>query len=262
MHASGTTRLHPLAGDAVAGGGQCCGSRRAHGRSRGRLRLCPDVAGDGDALEWYVNFADPHLFVAYGSALFAQDEMQVAEHPALGALKEALDAQGHDAVTVENGRLTPVLVMGAERRCRVTTDRSPAAPTACMAMRSRAQTRIRCDAPPPGSSHQRSRTSSRWLPHPVATDATACPKSRPCSPPRSQVFARYWSPCDSAMSPARLGSTPASGAAEPSAVTVCSWRRSSSWRLRWQGWSVWCSTPSMRQAPRHPSPPESSLRGL
>src|SRR2546430_10909836 len=35
MHASGTTRLRPLAGDAVAGGGQCCGSRRAHGRSRG-----------------------------------------------------------------------------------------------------------------------------------------------------------------------------------------------------------------------------------
>jgi len=79
-----------------------------------------------DAVEWHVNFADPHLFVAYGSSLFAQDEMQVTEHPALGALKEALDAQGQHAVTVENGRPTPVLVMGAERRCRVATDCSPA----------------------------------------------------------------------------------------------------------------------------------------
>ena len=46
-----------------------------------------------DAVEWHVNFADPQLFVAYGSSLFAQDEMQVAEHPALGSLKEALDAR-------------------------------------------------------------------------------------------------------------------------------------------------------------------------
>lgn len=48
------------------------------------------------AVEWHVNFADPNLFFAYGGGLFAQDEMQVAEHP--------------------------VLVKGAERRCRVTTE--------------------------------------------------------------------------------------------------------------------------------------------
>ncbi len=42
--------------------------------------------------EWWVNFADPHLFVAYGSSLFAQDEIQVAEHPSLGHLREALYA--------------------------------------------------------------------------------------------------------------------------------------------------------------------------
>ena len=46
----------------------------------------------GDSVDWHVNFADPDLFVYYGSSLFAQDEMQVAEHPALGALREALDA--------------------------------------------------------------------------------------------------------------------------------------------------------------------------
>lgn len=75
------------------------------------------------ATEWHVNFADPNLFGAYGSALFAQDEMQVAEHPVLGALREALKHQGHDARTMSRQhRPTPVLVMGAERRCRVAVD--------------------------------------------------------------------------------------------------------------------------------------------
>eukprot|EP01031_Cornospumella_fuschlensis_P019679 gene19679-24113_t len=30
---------------------------------------------------WHVNFADPRLFAAYGSALLAQDELQALEHP-------------------------------------------------------------------------------------------------------------------------------------------------------------------------------------
>ncbi len=47
--------------------------------------------------------------------------MQVVEHPALGALKEALLASGLPAVTVEEGAPTPVLVRGVERRCRVDT---------------------------------------------------------------------------------------------------------------------------------------------
>ncbi len=79
-----------------------------------------------DAVEWHVNFADPHLFVAYGSSLFAQDEMQVAEHPILGSLREALNAEGHRASTTDGDRATPVLVVGAERRCRIETDPSPA----------------------------------------------------------------------------------------------------------------------------------------
>ncbi|GIW53298.1 MAG: hypothetical protein KatS3mg081_2653 [Gemmatimonadales bacterium] len=79
------------------------------------------------SVEWHVNFADPHLFVAYGSGLFAQDEMQVAEHPALGALREALLARGSLPLTVEAGGPTPVLVMGVERRCRIATEPDPLA---------------------------------------------------------------------------------------------------------------------------------------
>jgi hypothetical protein len=79
------------------------------------------------AVHWHVNFADPRLFVAYSGALFAQDEMQVAEHPALGSLKEALLAGGHPALTVEDGHPTPVIIKGVERRCRIATDRDLAA---------------------------------------------------------------------------------------------------------------------------------------
>jgi hypothetical protein len=79
-------------------------------------------AKSSPAVEWYLNFAHSHLFCAYGGSLFAQDEMQVAEHPALGSLREALLQSGVEPLTVENGEPTPVLVRGVERRCRVATD--------------------------------------------------------------------------------------------------------------------------------------------
>jgi hypothetical protein len=74
------------------------------------------------AVEWHVNFADPHLFVAYSGRLLAQDELQVAEHPALGALREALVAAGERALTVDDGEPTPVLVTGVERRVAIATE--------------------------------------------------------------------------------------------------------------------------------------------
>ncbi len=63
---------------------------------------------------WHLNFADPSLFYAYGSALLAQDELQCLEHPALGSIREAL---GGDAKTEDNNVATPVLVKNVERRC-------------------------------------------------------------------------------------------------------------------------------------------------
>jgi hypothetical protein len=69
-----------------------------------------------DAGVWHVNFADPDLFFAYGSALLAQDELQCAEHPSLGSIREAT---GEHALTEEEGRPTPVTVAGVERRCEI-----------------------------------------------------------------------------------------------------------------------------------------------
>jgi Poly (ADP-ribose) glycohydrolase (PARG) len=99
-------------------------TRSAPGRSADRPGFYDytPVGDRGGAVEWHVNFADRNLFFAYGSGLFAQDELQVAEHPALGSLREALSARQLHALTVEDGRPTPVLVMGAERRCRVATE--------------------------------------------------------------------------------------------------------------------------------------------
>jgi hypothetical protein len=78
-------------------------------------------------LEWHVNFADPRLFVAYGSGLFAQDEMQVAEHPILGSLVEALKGEGHSIWTCDDSGPTPILVQGAVRRVHVQTEPDAAA---------------------------------------------------------------------------------------------------------------------------------------
>jgi hypothetical protein len=86
-----------------------------------------DYAGD-DAGVWHVNFADPQLFVAYGSPLLAQDELQALEHPLLGSIREALLAEKQQALTEENLQPTPVLVAGVERRCTLATQRSLDAP--------------------------------------------------------------------------------------------------------------------------------------
>lgn len=79
--------------------------------------------GDGDAActSWHLNFADPELFFAYGGRLFAQDEVQATEHPALGSVREALLAEGLAARTTSMEGPTPVLVSGVERRIAVET---------------------------------------------------------------------------------------------------------------------------------------------
>jgi hypothetical protein len=79
-------------------------------------------------VEWHLNFADPALFVAYGSSLLAQDEMQVLEHPILGSLREALGGDSRPSGTADaRGRPTPVTVTGAQRCCSLATRPDPSA---------------------------------------------------------------------------------------------------------------------------------------
>lgn len=86
-------------------------------------------AAAAPSIAWYLNFADPHVFAYYGGPLFAQDEMQVAEHPALASVRAAMAASAEPAarpLTTEGPDATPVLVRNVERRGRVATDPNPA----------------------------------------------------------------------------------------------------------------------------------------
>jgi hypothetical protein len=84
-----------------------------------------DPSTHAATVEWYVNFAHEQLFVAYGGPLFAQDEMQVAEHPTLACVREALLAEGLEPLTREGDEPTPILVTGAERRCMIAIEPNP-----------------------------------------------------------------------------------------------------------------------------------------
>jgi len=48
--------------------------------------------------------------------------MQVAEHPALASLREALLSRQINPLTVEHGKPTPILIRGVERRCAIATN--------------------------------------------------------------------------------------------------------------------------------------------
>jgi hypothetical protein len=83
------------------------------------------VKNNSHQVEWYLNFAHFDLFCCYGGGLLAQDEMQVAEHPALASLREALLSANIKPLTVENGIPTPVLIRGVGRRCAIDTNPDP-----------------------------------------------------------------------------------------------------------------------------------------
>jgi hypothetical protein len=81
-----------------------------------------------ERVDWYLNFADKYLFAFYDGPLFAQDEIQVAEHPVLGALREKLIFEGVQPLTELEDRSTPCTITGAPRRCAIEigpTERRP-----------------------------------------------------------------------------------------------------------------------------------------
>lgn len=83
-----------------------------------------DYAASSTAMTWHVNFADRKLFHYYGGPLFAQDELQVAEHPALASLLEALlckTGRAPHTSRVKGGQqhARPCLITGVPRVCQV-----------------------------------------------------------------------------------------------------------------------------------------------
>jgi len=112
------TRWHPLALPAVV----------PAARTNEQVRAGYYDYAETRETVWHVNFADPNLFVAYGSGLLAQDELQCVEHPALGSIREALESEDLAAWTEEDLGPTPVLVANVERRCTLETAASLARP--------------------------------------------------------------------------------------------------------------------------------------
>lgn len=77
-----------------------------------------------DKTIWYINFADPRLFVAYSGSLFAQDEIQTLEHPLLPSVLEYLEANclpGLATRTVEGRQPTPYLFMNVPNLIDINT---------------------------------------------------------------------------------------------------------------------------------------------
>ena len=79
-----------------------------------------DDTDDPDTVVFYPNFADPELFGYWDGPLLAQDEHQVAEHPILGSIRQALVDEGRSARTLDDqGRPTPFTLEGIARQCAV-----------------------------------------------------------------------------------------------------------------------------------------------
>ena len=72
--------------------------------------------------DWHLNFANYDAYSTWAGSLFAQDEMQVAEHPGLMALRMTAVKRNLSMLCVENGEPTPILVTGVERRLSVDTN--------------------------------------------------------------------------------------------------------------------------------------------
>ncbi len=95
--------------------------------TRSRFFVYGEPAPSG-TMHWHLNFAMSDCFGAYAGPLLAQDELQVLEHPALGSLREAAIARRFPMRCVEEGRPTPVLVSGVERRGELDTRSAPGRP--------------------------------------------------------------------------------------------------------------------------------------
>ena len=92
-------------------------------RQAGHFRYQTPAVEDG-SMHWHLNFADPHLFGYAEGELFAQDELQCTEHPALVsvgyALEKGVPGQPELQRIARDGRgATPVLLEQVPRRCAI-----------------------------------------------------------------------------------------------------------------------------------------------
>ena len=69
----------------------------------------------GHEVRYTVNFADPKLFYFWRGPLFAQDEMQVLEHPELGLLRDSLSTTDPGAIDLDLATFEVALIRNVQR---------------------------------------------------------------------------------------------------------------------------------------------------
>lgn len=89
-------------------------------------KYLPNLEKD-QTTHWHVNFSDPYLFGFAAGPAFAQDEIQVAEHPVLVSVGTAIEKGDHGAKrllrsTVEGSLASPILLEGVPRFCAIDTE--------------------------------------------------------------------------------------------------------------------------------------------
>lgn len=80
-----------------------------------------EVSSSEQVAEWHMNFANNEIFSAWATSLLAQDELQVAEHPALIGMRIEATKEGISLWSVEDCAPTPILITGVERRINIDT---------------------------------------------------------------------------------------------------------------------------------------------
>ena len=133
-------RQHELSLVKVAGGSELLAARTCIPPSLPAQPLVlpdplPDIyqypASTPDTIHWHVNFANLHLIWFYASQWLPQDELQMAEMPALAHLREALVTLSADeaAFTPKNrdddNTPTPFTVSGVQRMVEIHTEADP-----------------------------------------------------------------------------------------------------------------------------------------
>ena len=68
-----------------------------------------------DEVRYTVNFSDQKLFYFWRGALFAQDEMQVLEHPELGLLRDSLHVTDPGAIELDPKSFEVALIQNVRR---------------------------------------------------------------------------------------------------------------------------------------------------
>jgi hypothetical protein len=99
-----------------------------------------------DEAIWHLNFANDDVFAYWSSSLFAQDEIQVAEHPDLIHLRLAATSNDISMMCLEDGKATPILITNVERRLDVVTTPSKTSPAGLYGNRFRTATLDELDA--------------------------------------------------------------------------------------------------------------------